>query len=131
MLASIKINTSILICFTFVFRLLFVNAGIVSSHHAQGNFSNKSNSATTAMKRNMHSASYNSAKSEECPLLEICEDDSNDNDKFKSKITFITRAFYLLVTNKTIDVVQKTIPTDKLLSNTLFNRYIAFQVFRI
>jgi hypothetical protein len=130
MLTGIKINISIIICFTFIFRLLFVNISFVSNINSQVVRTNKS-SFSSALKRNRHSESFNNFKSEEIQVLEICEDDSNDDDKFKSKIFLLTRAFYLLVTNKTIDEAQEIISTDKLLSNTLSHRYIAFQVFRI
>lgn len=130
MLSGLKINSALLLCTAFIFRLLFVNAGVISSLHTQYSKYANARFANTIKRHAPCEASAN-LKGDERSLLEICETDADDDDKFKVRPSVLSTLVYLLVTKNLSYSVQKVIPSGDLVSGSLPQRYLLFQVFRI
>ena len=126
MLKSIKINTAILIFSAFIFRLLFVNIGIISSLNTEKNNSFIKAYFSTIMKRSRHFEVLNNSINYEYSAVEICEEDSNDENQFKSN-----PFFYSIVANKTKNKLKKSYLSNKYFSYTSSYRYLIFHVFRV
>jgi hypothetical protein len=126
-----KINTAILICSAFIFRLLVVNISVISSLSTWQNNVFIKNHYSTIIKRRRNFERVNNSKNSECLVPEICEVDPNNETKFKSKPFLLTQILYSLVANDIMNELKKIIPFYKHFSYFSSHRYLAFQVFRI
>jgi hypothetical protein len=131
MLTSLKINSALFICSAFIFRLLFVNVGAISSLNTKHTGKPAKSQVTNTLKRRKPCEASGKTENGGRPMLEICESDSDDNDKFKVKPSLLITLFYFFVTNKVSYSIQKIIPSGEFLSDALPQRYLLFQVFRI
>jgi hypothetical protein len=130
MLTGFKINSALVLCTAFIFRLLFVNGGAISSLNT--NYTAKVKSpVSTVLKTTRPCEASDNTKNSDRPVLEICETGANDDDKFKAKPSLLATLFYSQVTGKVIYSLQNIIPPGKFLSGSLPQRYLLFQVFRI
>src|SRR3954469_5808226 len=94
MLGLIKINTALLLCTVFIFRILFVNIGIISSQNTkQNNSSVKTHFSTVIKKRKNFEATNNSGNCD-YSLVEICEEDVDDDIHLKSSPLFLIQVLY-------------------------------------
>jgi len=101
MFTHLKINTALLICTAFVFRLLFVNIGIIPSLNTpQSNSVIKSHFATIIKKRKKQFDALNNFKSSSSLIVEICEENANEGKSFKSRSFFLIKILYSFLTNK-------------------------------
>lgn len=129
---SLKINTSILFCTVFIFRVLFANAGIISSLHAGQSIHGSKIHSSAVMKRRCHFEPVDHSGSCKYSTVEICEETSDDHAKlFKSGPSFFIKALYSFVAGILNDKVQKIPPFHRYLSYVSSPRYLALQVFRI
>lgn len=131
MLRNFKINSAVLICMAFVFRLLFVNIGVVSSLNTrQFNSHAKHHFSTLAKKGRSLEASDNSG-TRDYLAIEICEEDSDEENEIKSDPSSLLQVLYCGVVSKINDGLKKITATHHSLSYTATHRYLAFKVFRI
>lgn len=131
MFGRLKINTATLICTAFVFRLLFVNIGLLSSFNSQqhSGIIKSHFSATVKKRRNIEAA--NGFGTTNYAAIEICEEESDDNIQLKSFLFAPVQQLYFLVANTVQNVLRKTGLIQRPPSYIESQRCIAFQVFRI
>ena len=130
MVQNLKINIALLLCMGFVFRILFVNIGVISSLNTLQNNSVIKSHFSTVMKRSKHFDVLSNSIKFEDSLLEICEENPNANKQLKSNLFFLIQILYSLVTDEIKSKFQKT-TFDKKISFTPSSRYLIFQTFRI
>ena len=125
-----KINTALVLSMVFVFRILFVNAGIISSVNGP-----KSNSAikshfSTVMKRSKHSEVVSSSVKNADSSPEICEEYPNGTKQLKSTPFFFIQILFCQNTNKLKYNLQKT-SSGRYIACISSNRHLKFRTFRI
>lgn len=126
-----KINIALFICTAFIFKLLFVNISFISSSNISQNNTSVKEYFSTIVKKTTSAEIANNTKTSEYPVLEICEENSDDDDQFKSNPFFAIQLFYSLIIHKTKDSLEKITPFYNHLSYTSSHRYLAFRVFRL
>jgi hypothetical protein len=132
MLGRLKINTAVLICSAFIFRLLFVNIGLVSSLNTrQNNSTIKHLFSTVIKKRRKQFDPITNTKNSGYSTVEILEEDSNDEELFKLNSFPLLFIFYSKIENKIKDTLKKITPFNKHFSFNSSNRHVEYQVFRI
>jgi len=132
MLARLKINTATLICLAFIFRLLFVNIGIVSSLYISNNNNTIKRLFSTVIKnRRKNVEPITNSKNYECSAAEILEENSNDESLFKLNPIALIPVFYYKIECKIINTLKKITPFNKYFSFKSSHRYIDYQVFRV
>jgi hypothetical protein len=132
MLRGLKINTAALICVAFIFRLLFVNIGLVSSlNTSQNNSTIKRLFSTVIKKRRKQFDPITSSKNTGYSTVEILEEDSNDEELFKLNPFPLLFIFYSQIENKIKDTLKKITPFNKHFSFNSSNRHVEYRVFRI
>lgn len=132
MLGKLKINMAMLICVSFIFRLLFVNIGFISYlNPKQNNNIIKPHFSTVIKKRRNNLEPVNNTYSAGYSPLEILEEDSNDNDQFKLTPSHLIHVFYYKIECKIKNILKKITPFNKYFSYKSSYRYIEYQVFRI
>jgi hypothetical protein len=131
MFKNFKINIAFVLCTVFIFRILFINIGIISSlstkqHNGfiKAHFSNK-------MKKRRYFEPLSDSKSCDYSLVEICEEGSDNDDQFKSNPLFFIQVLYSSVAGETENKLKKISPFCNYLSHTSSERCLIFQVFRI
>jgi hypothetical protein len=130
MLIKLKINTATLICFAFIFRLLFVNIGVISASNANNSII-KRHFSSVIKKRRKNIDPINNSKNPGYLSVEILEEDSNDDDQFKLTPSILIHIFYSKIESKIKNTLKKITPFNKYFSYKSSYRYIEYQVFRI
>ncbi|MGZ3884821.1 MAG: hypothetical protein ACXVPQ_09855 [Bacteroidia bacterium] len=130
MLKNLKINTALFLCTAFVFRILFVNLGIISSLSTQQNGSTVKNQLASVMKRKQHTEASNPTRSCEYSVVEIYEEDADDDNQVKSNPFVLTQVLYSSVAGETGSNLKKITPARAYCSDTSSYRCL-IQVFRI
>lgn len=136
MLKELKINIATLICLAFIFRLLFLNVGVISSlcsnqHFGITNGATKSHFPSFIKNRRKSVDPVSNAVSMGYSPLEMLEEDSNNDDQFKLTPSLLISFFYTKVGCKTKNTVRDIKPINKNFSYKSSYRYIEYQVFRI
>lgn len=131
MFGRFKINTATLICSAFVFRLLFVNIGLLSSLSSQQHSGIIKSHFSTTFKKRRNIEAANGFGTTNYAAIEICEEESDDNIQLKSFLFAPVQQLYFLVANTQQNVLKKTGLFQRPPSYIESQRYIAFQVFRI
>jgi hypothetical protein len=103
----LKINTAFLLCTAFIFRILFVNIGIISSLNTRQNNNFINTCFSTAMKRKKHFEAINNSESYGYSAAEICEEDSDDDNLFKSNPFFLIQVLYSTIAGKIKNTLEK------------------------
>ncbi|MFL5752774.1 MAG: hypothetical protein ACJ76F_05160 [Bacteroidia bacterium] len=130
MFRSIKISTALLICATFMFRLLFVNVGIVSANTRQNNAFMKAQ-FSSLMKRRKSDNTLNTSSAREYSVIEICEEDFNDEDKLsKTNPLILVGVLNSFLINK-VASLKSNILFDFLNCKYPSRKYLAISVLRI
>lgn len=127
MLKILKINIAVLVCTVFVFRLFFVNIGIISS------FNTGQNSLTSSIeKKHSGKDAVVNGYTKEFQLIEICEEENeNDEDDLsKTKPFFLISYVYSDLSNKFNDL-KSTDLFDFLNYKLSSKKYLAISVLRI
>ncbi len=130
MLKVLKINTAVIICLAFIFRLYLINAGPISALNSiEKNDKLTSTAGLLSIKKNTSFNGIDESKS--FPAIEMCEESSDNEEDDSSK----TSAFIIL------QVLYSSFINDiTLRSNTLFDhinhkvpskKYLAISVLRI
>ena len=132
MLGILKINTATLICFAFIFRLLFVNIGIVSSlntiqgnHHLKTGYSNVLKQSGKSIEPLTKPVNFGFSP------LEILEEDSDNDHHFKLNPYTLVHFFHPKIECKIKNTLKTITPFNKYFSYKSSYRYIEYQVFRI
>jgi hypothetical protein len=131
MFASFKINTAVIICTAFIFRLLFVNIGIISSLNTQQNHGIIKNHFSSAIKKRRNIESSTNSGSASYVVTEICEEDTDDEKAAKPNPFLFIQVLYSFLSDKINNTLEKIAPFYNYLSYKSSHRYLAFQVFRI
>ncbi len=129
MLGRLKINTAILICSAFIFRLLFVNVGIISSLNTHQNNASVKKHFSSVMKRRKHFDPSNHPGNVGYSAVEILEEDSDNEDQFKANPFYLIHFIYSLAVSKTESNLKKIIPFYRYFTSS--RRHLQLQVFRI
>src|ERR1700740_1586759 len=79
MYRSFKINIAIVICLTFVFRLLFVNISLLSASNIQQTNNPLSKYFSTTQKRKRNTETVVKPNAIDYAAIEVCEEDSDDD----------------------------------------------------
>lgn len=132
MFRRLKINTAVLICTAFVFRLLFVNIGLVSSLNTSHNNSTiKHHFSSIIKKRRKQFDPTTSSKTIGFSVVEITEEDSNDEEQFKLNPFTLFCVFYSKVESKITNVLKNITHFNQHFAFNSSHRYIEYRVFRI
>jgi uncharacterized protein YqkB len=131
MLKPLKINTAIIICIAFIFRLLFVNIGLISSLETQQNNRIIKAHFSSTIKKRRHIQSSNNIVNSGYSTVEICEEDSDEVSQIKSNPFLLLQFLFSFFSSKINDQVEKINQFYNYLSYKSSHRYLAFQVFRI
>lgn len=132
LLGKIKINIAVLICTAFVFRLLFVNIGLVSSlNTSQNKFTIKRHFSTVIKKRRKQLDPVTTCNSNGYSSVEILEENTNNEELFKLNAFPLLFLFYSKVEHKMKDVLKRITPFNKRYTFSSSNRYLEYRVFRI
>jgi hypothetical protein len=95
MYRSFKINIAILICLTFVFRLLFVNISLLSASNIQQTNNLLSKYFSTTQKRKRNTETVIQPNAIDYAAIEVCEEDSDDDkDLIKANLPVTLFAFF-------------------------------------
>ncbi|WP_317898100.1 hypothetical protein [Aurantibacillus circumpalustris] len=131
MLTNLKINSAIVICVAFIFRVLFVNIGIISSLSAQQNKGAiKSHFSSTMKRRKIVETTANPITAENSPM-ELCEGESNEENQLKSTPLVLIQILYSFFSNNLKTGLEKTYSFFAYSTFSSSPRFIAFQVFRV
>jgi hypothetical protein len=127
---GLKINTSIVICATFVFRLLFVNIGLISSLNShQNNATIKSHFSSVLKRRKIDTIDVSSSK--EKSVIEICEEDlDDDDDQTKTNPFFFIQFLYSFLADKTVSLKSNNF-FDFVSCKLSSRKYLSISVLRI
>lgn len=132
LLGRIKINTAVLICTAFVFRLLFVNIGLVSSLNTnQNNSTIKRHFFTVIKKRRKQFDPVITCKSNGCSAVEILEEETDNEELFRLNTFPLLFIFYSKIELKIKDVLKRINPFNKRFAFNSSRRHLEYQVFRI
>ena len=132
MFKAIKINTAVLICTAFIFRLLFVNIGLISTlNNNQHNGNIKRHFASIIKKRRKQFDPITSCKNFGYSTVEALEEDSNDEELFKSNFLPLLFLFYSKIENEINAILKKITSFNKHFSYSSSYRYVEYRVFRI
>jgi len=131
MLGSLKINTAILICSAFLFRLLFVNIGFISSLTTPQNKSFIKSQFSSSQKRRKNADILSNSNVKVYSIIEICEENSNDEENFSKANPFIFIQFlYSFFANKIASSKSNAL-FDFLNCNLSPRKYLTISVLRI
>jgi len=131
MFKSLKINTAILICIAFIFRLLFVNIGLISSLETQQSKSIIKTHFSSTIKKRRQIQSSNNLINSGYSAIEICEEDTDEASLLKSNPFLLVQILFSFFWNKINSQIKKITSFYNYLSYNSSHRYLAFQVFRI
>ena len=94
MLGKLKINTAVLICLTFIFRLLFVNISLLSASNTQQTNNLLSKYFSTTQKRKRNTETIVQSNATDYTFVEVCEEGlDNEEDLIKTNSPVILSAF--------------------------------------
>lgn len=132
MLGRIKINTAFVICSAFIFRLLFINIGFISSFIPNtGSKAVKNQYLADIKKRRKQFDPISNSKTFGYSAVEILEEDSNDEEQFKLNPFPTLFIFHSTIENKINNLLKTITPFNKHFSFSSSNRYVEYQVFLI
>ena len=131
MLSSFKINYAVIICCAFVFRVLFVNVGIISSLNTHQNKGVVKAHFSGNIKKRRNVDAPNTTGNYEYSATEICEEGADENNSSKSNPFLFTQVLNSLFAGKINSTTEKISPFLSYFSYPVSPRYLAFQVFRL
>lgn len=129
MIPGLKINTAMMICFAFIFRLLFVSAGTVSSINAH-TAAAKKNIAIALKNRKTQIDPVENTTTPKYSAVEISEEDSDDEVQHKISTPLLMQ-FNFSVADNIRTLIQPISPFSKYYTCNSVQRHVEFRVFRI
>ena len=130
MLGSLKITTAILICSTFIFKLLFINISSIPSFGDQQKSELIKTDFSSGTKKNKTTEVTSDLKDCGYSITEDCEEDSND-DQLKLNSFFLVQILYSLSADNVEYNLKKVSSLCTCFSYASSCKYLAFQSFRI
>lgn len=130
MLKLFKINTAILICMAFIFRILFVNLGLMANMNTNHHGVIKGHFASVIKKRKLTEYTNQSSK-ETYSIAEICEENLDEDEQLRLNPLDLIKTIISFFTVKFASNIQKFPPSFDLLSFNSTDRYLKLQVIRI
>jgi len=130
MLKVLKINTAVIICLAFIFRLYLINVGPISSLNSVEK--NDKLSATTGFLNIKKATSFNGIdESKSFPAIEICEEssDNEEDDSSKTGSFILLHILYSSFSNNTS--LKSNVLFDFFNYKTSSKKYLAISVLRI
>ena len=128
----LNITIAVLICSTFIFRLLFINIDFGSFFNSKQSGSCTKTHQSISFKKKRNLEIVNSPKSCECDEIEVCEENSNDDDdQFKVNCFFLVQTLYSLSTDSRGYNLKKVPSLSEYFSCISCCKYLAFHSFRI
>lgn len=125
--SAYKINTALLICFAFIFRLLFINIGVTSSLNTkQTNLS-----AKKQVLSNTHFEPLNSSSDLMYSTLDMLEEDSSDENQFKLNPFVLVYVLYFNEKAKIENTFKNFTSSNWHFAYNASYRYLEYRVFRI
>ena len=126
---NVKINTAVLICTAFLFRIVFFNIFVGPSFNARESNGLFKSHSSTVMKRRVnfdadHSENFGYSFAE---LRE--EEGTNDDNPFETS-PFFLQVLYSLITDKIASRLNGIVSFYNYLSYSSSHRYLVFEVFR-
>jgi hypothetical protein len=133
MATKFKINVTLFLCATLIYRLLLINIDIIStSVAANADLFNKTPSIfSTVIHQGVHVERHNESKRNEYNVAELCEEGASKDNKFKLHPFLLSHFFYSIITDNLNFKLEKTSLLYHHFCNISSHRYIALQVFRI
>lgn len=131
MLKALKINIAAFICLAFIFRLLFINIGIVSSLNTHQNKASVKHHFSSATKSRRYVDSASNPISMGYSSVAIVEEDFDDDEQFKLNSLSLPHVFYSNIETKIECTLKKITSFNKYFSFNSSHRYLEYQVFRI
>lgn len=129
MLRKLKINTALIICVAFLFRLFTLNAGFISALDDQQNIHAKGYYALITKKEIIHVEPVTDSKVSYSDL-EFSEEDSDENE-FKIYTSLLLESFYAPIQHSVIKQIAVITPSNKHYISSSSQRHLEFGVFRI
>ncbi|MGZ3900320.1 MAG: hypothetical protein ACXVNM_02180 [Bacteroidia bacterium] len=127
---GLKLNTAILICTAFLFRLLFVNINIISSLNTRHNGNSVKSHFSSILKRRKPVDVQNNSSSREYSAIEICEENpNNEDDLSKTNPLILIRILYSFLSNKAVS--KSNVLFDFVNCTLSSKKYLAISVLRI
>lgn len=130
MLRKLKINTALIICVAFLFRLFTLSAGFISSLDDQQNTHLKGYYAFITKKEITHIEPVTNSQTSYSDL-EFSEEDSDDENEFKLHTSFILELFSAPIQHSVIKQIAVITPSNKHYLCSSSQRHLEFGVFRI
>lgn len=132
MFRILRINTAFFICLAFIFKLFLVNLGLLTSLSANQN----KNLAYSQVKSETLNAGHflfssYSDKIDYSAIEVCCEEESNDDDQFKSIHFPVSQSYFSINSYNVSNDLEKTNADSKHSICQPVPLYLAFQVFRI
>ncbi|MBA2611138.1 MAG: hypothetical protein H0U95_04150 [Bacteroidetes bacterium] len=116
---------------TFVFRLLFVNVGIISSLNSKQNTNLLKSFHSTLKKRRRGADSFNNQIKTEYSAIEICEENQEDEDHISKKNPLVLiRILYSFLANK-LASLESNSSFDSVNHKLSSKKYLAISVLRV
>ena len=131
MLGKFKINIAILICLTFVFRLLFVNISLLSAPNIQQTNNLLSKYFSTTQKRKRNAETVVRSNVTDYTVVEVCEEGlDNEEDLIKANSSVILSTFCSFL--KRITSTHKLNRLFDLIKSDLYpKKYLALSTLRL
>lgn len=131
MFATLKINTALLICSAFVFRLLFLNISSISSVNTRQNTAFASKYFSSVQKRRKSIDVINHSNANQCSLNEICEEDLNNKIyRYLNNSFFPVRDLYFFL-SKSLPALRSRVFPDLIAPAVSPRKYLSIAVLRI
>ena len=132
LLGKLKINIAVLICTAFVFRLLFVNIGLVSGLNTNQNKSTVKRHFSTVIKKRRKQ--FDPVTTNNCngySSVEFLEEDTDNEELFRLNAFPLLFLFHSKIELKIKDVLKRITPFNKHFAFNSSNRHLEYRVFRI
>lgn len=131
MLGGLKIKTALIICSAFIFRILFVNIGIISSLNTIQNAGIIKSHFSSIIKKRKQVDAKNSNGNSAYVVAEICEEDSNEEKEIKSNPLLLIQILYSFIASKIETSLKNTLPLSDHFAFFSSKKHLVLQVIRI
>lgn len=131
MFTNWKISTAFLLASVFLFRILFVNIGIISTLNTQRNKGTITTYFSSTLKKRRQIENVNSTTNSPYAGVEICEEDTSETNTTKSTSFFLLQVLYSFFTNKIGDSLKRSAVFSAFQLYSSSPRYLTLQVIRI
>ncbi len=131
MVTNWKISTAFLLTSVFLFRILFVNIGVISSLNTQQNKSFVKNYFSTTLKKRRQIENATTSTNTPYATVEICEEDATEDNVVKSNPFLLIQVIYSFLADKLEGSLKRVTPFLTHLANLSSPRYLRLQVIRI